>query len=57
MNTIDEIYSNWSPTEQAALAETHSQLSPAWAAADAAGKSAIELQFTTALNNYRISLS
>lgn len=53
MNTIDAIYANWSPGEQAALAETHAELSAAWAAADANGKSTIELQFTEALNTYR----
>ena len=53
MNTIDAIYTNWSPNEQAALSETHLELSAAWSVADANGKQAIELQFTEALNAYR----
>ena len=53
MNTIDAIYVNWSTDEQTALAETHAEMSAAWAAADANGKAAIELQFTEALNAYR----
>jgi len=57
MNFITAIFSNFSDSEKAALGDLAATLEPEWEAGDAETRFSLEIQFTEALNNYRVSQS
>jgi hypothetical protein len=54
-NVITLLFNGLNPSEQTALQATHDTLAPEWDAGDDTTRPALELQFTEALNAFRLT--